>query len=114
MVGRQRAHRRTQYAEYMASGRWHARRRRWIEQEQERSGAEVCCAVCGGEFEDLHHLTYDRLGGERHEDMVALCRVHHDQVHRAYDQGRWRGIGYEAVMRRLLRLACEEYERRGA
>ena len=115
MVGRQRARRRGQYAEYMASAAWHARRRRWVEDEEQRTGKPVRCVVCGSEeWDDLHHLTYDRLEHERHGDMVAMCRPHHEQVHRAYDAGRWRSLGYEAVMRRLLRLAREEHERRGA
>ena len=115
VVGRQRARRRGQYAEYMASAAGHMRRRRWVEDEEQRTGKPVCCAVCGSEeWDDLHHLTYDRMGRERHGDMVAMCRPHHEQVHRAYPAGRWRSLGYEAVMRRLLRLAREEHERRGA
>lgn len=115
VVGQQRARRRRQYSEYMASAAWHIRRRRWVEDEEQRTGAPVCCAVCGSEgWDDLHHLTYDRMGQERHGDMVALCRPHHEQLHRAYDAGRWRHLGYEAVMRRLLRLAREEHERRRA
>ena len=115
MVGQQRARRRRQYAEYMASAAWHMRRRRWVEEEEQHTGKPVCCAVCASEeWDDLHHLTYDRMGQERHGDMVALCRPHHDQVHQAYDAGRWRSIGYEAVMRRLLRLTREEHGRRRA
>ena len=72
VVGQQRARRRRQYAEYMASAAWHIRRRRWVEEEEQRTGAPVGCAVCGSEdWDDLHHLTYDRMGQERHGDMAA-------------------------------------------
>ncbi|MGO1258486.1 MAG: hypothetical protein ACTMII_06020 [Brachybacterium sp.] len=97
----------------MASAAWRIRRENWIAHQEYVTGQPVCCEVCGEEdWDDLHHLTYDRMGEERHEDLVALCRPHHEGMHRAYDAGRWRNIGYEAVMRRLLRLACEKHERR--
>ena len=112
VVGKRRARRRSQYAQYMDSAAWRIRRSNWIAHEEYVTGKPVCCAVCADEeWDDLHHLSYDRLGDERHEDLVALCRVHHDELHRAYDAGRWRHIGYEIVMRRLLRLACEKHER---
>jgi len=92
----------------MASAAWRIRRHNWIAHEEFTTGRPVRCAVCGTEdWEDLHHLTYDRLGDERHDDLVAVCRRHHDELHRAYEAGRWRGVGYEAVMRRLLKLARE-------
>lgn len=113
VVGQKRARRRSQYASYMASAAWRIRRENWIAHQEYVTGQPVSCAVCGDEdWDDLHHLTYDRMGEELHEDLVALCRPHHEGMHRAYDAGRWRNIGYEAVMRRLLRLACEKHERR--
>jgi 5-methylcytosine-specific restriction endonuclease McrA len=111
VVGKSRVRHRGRYAAYMESGKWHRRRRDWEAHEEFVTGAPVRCAVCGtADWSDLHHLTYDRLGDERHEDLVALCRECHEELHRAYDAGRWRGMSYESVMRRLLRLA---QERRG-
>lgn len=113
VVSQKRARRRSQYSEYMASAAWRVRRQEWIAREEAVSGGPVVCAVCGTEeWDDLHHLTYDRMGHELHADMVALCRRDHDYMHRAYDAGRWRHIGYEAVMRRLLKLAREDEGRR--
>lgn len=72
------------------------------------TGRPVRCAVCGSqEWDDLHHLSYAHLGQERHEDMVALCRPHHDEIHQAYEAGRWRGVSYDVVMGRLLKTAKE-------
>jgi hypothetical protein len=31
--------------------------------------------------DDVHHLTYERLGGERAEDLIHLCRRHHLMMH---------------------------------
>jgi hypothetical protein len=40
------------------------------------------CYVCGTRRFVLHHRTYERFGGdERDDDLVALCRTHHDDVH---------------------------------
>lgn len=91
----------------MQSPLWWERRARWIEEEQNRSGA-VRCAVCQGAWSDLHHMSYERMGRERHSDLVALCRTDHDWVHGAYDAGRWRGMDYEVVMRRLLGVARQQ------
>lgn len=103
VVGRQRAAHRARYARYMASGRWFARRDRWVAEETDTAGA-VVCAVCGDPWDDLHHMTYARMGSERHDDLVPLCREHHDALHRAYEAGKWRGMQYEGVMRRLLEM----------
>lgn len=92
----------------MQSPLWWERRARWIEEEQNRSGGRVRCAVCQGPWADLHHMSYERMGRERHSDLVALCRTDHDWVHAAYDAGRWRGMDYETVMRRLLAVARQK------
>jgi hypothetical protein len=30
---------------------------------------------------DAHHLTYERYGHERPEDLMIVCRDHHKQIH---------------------------------
>jgi hypothetical protein len=52
---------------------------------------ELSCSYCdeswygeGGESElDVHHLTYKNLGNERYQDLVLLCRKHHEQWHQS-------------------------------
>jgi 5-methylcytosine-specific restriction endonuclease McrA len=40
------------------------------------------CRICGtGGALDVHHLTYARLGAERLEDLMTLCRACHDAEH---------------------------------
>ena len=34
---------------------------------------------------DLHHLDYADLGHETYDDLIPLCRPHHDRVHAAWD-----------------------------
>jgi hypothetical protein len=110
VVGRSRAAHRRRYAAYMASPQWRGLRCDWVKREEQRTGQPVRCAVCGSEeWDDLHHMTYSRMGNEQHGDLVALCRAHHDELHAAYDAGRWRGMDYGTVMRRLLRLLQEQH-----
>ena len=72
------------YRRYMRSRRW-----RYVKQIR---GSSVCglpqVCYCGeGDKLDVHHLTYDRLGHEYLEDLVFLCREHHDAVHRYWTRG---------------------------
>jgi len=30
----------------------------------------------------IHHHTYDRLGNEQLEDLIAVCRTHHSAIHK--------------------------------
>jgi len=92
-MSRARFEHRARYRAYMASPAWWDRRRAWYLEELGRSG-RVECAVCACEWtlvDDLHHVTYERLGEESHEDLMALCREHHELLHVAWDASRaWR------------------------
>lgn len=55
------------------------------------------CVVCGAPEVDLHHLDYDHLGRERLEDLLAMCDVHHEALHAAWDANpHWRRLGRRA------------------
>lgn len=72
-----------EYTSYMASARW-AQKRAW---KLEAVGHR--CEKCGQSkysgVLDVHHLTYDRLGHERLEDLQVLCK----QCHEGADIDRW-------------------------
>lgn len=69
--------------DYLSSAHWRGFRKKY------RSQRSWCCAITGCDAKklDLHHLTYKRLGRERLEDCIPLCRVHHDQTHQFVDLG---------------------------
>ena len=69
------------YGTYMDSPTWFARRKRWIAQWSEATGSPPCCLACSGEWTDLHHRTYDRLGREQWRDLIPLCRACHEELH---------------------------------
>jgi len=64
------------YADYLASDHWKdVRRRFWSSKLGQR------CAGCKGKPTQIHHRTYARLGDERLNDLVAVCRPCHVYIH---------------------------------
>ena len=65
------------YDKFMKSVEW------WIIRDAKLSIAGYRCEECGAEGPlDVHHLTYDRFGGdERMTDLQVLCRPCHNQAH---------------------------------
>jgi len=63
------------YEEYLRSLRWRLKR----EERLKLDG--YACQECGTTSEqyqlDVHHLTYERLGNERMEDLQTLCVLCH-------------------------------------
>jgi hypothetical protein len=59
----------------------------WQETKEryEASGRPQKCMVCHDPHYELHHRTYKRLGRELLQDLIPLCRDHHDQVHRQHE-----------------------------
>jgi hypothetical protein len=90
--------RRACYAAYIASEDWYTRRRLWYAEHVRITGSQPSCSVCGQPWRladgDLHHASYDRLGHERHHDLIAMCRAHHQALHDLWDAApSWRRLG---------------------
>ena len=64
------------YKSYIISQAWYEKKT-----EYRNSKLPQNCLVCQEPKVDLHHRTYKRLGGEWLNDLVPLCRQHHDGVH---------------------------------
>jgi hypothetical protein len=64
------------YDEYLQSDEWKAKRKQKLE------AVNYQCEKCGtAKNIEVHHLNYDRLGFEKLEDLVVLCKTHHTTVH---------------------------------
>ena len=83
---------------YLRSAAWFRRRDRWFAKVEDR-GLVAVCQVCGAPGSlDLHHVSYDGVrrddetgtwrAGEKHEDLMPLCREHHQAVHDEFDRRR--------------------------
>jgi hypothetical protein len=65
------------YELYLTTDAWQMRRRYLIAQAGNR------CRLCNdtGTLQ-LHHRTYGRVGHERPEDLIVLCKPCHEHFHR--------------------------------
>lgn len=65
------------YTEYLNSTWWRYIRRGVIFRDRGR------CRRCGSREQlDVHHLDYSRLGREKFDDLITLCRACHQAEHR--------------------------------
>lgn len=70
-----------EYHKYLQSDQWHATRRLAFAKH-----GTVC--FCGKIAIDMHHLTYERVGNERLDDLLPLCRTCHDSYHFIEDRAK--------------------------
>ena len=82
----------------MASQAWLNFRAHWRNTFVAVFGVDPTCAACGGPWTlrngDLHHRNYDRLGHERFDDLIPLCRGCHQQLHPILESTpAWRRMG---------------------
>lgn len=68
------------YKAHMRSPEWRAFRREIV---TARGGKCEICQAWGRL--DVHHLTYERLGCERPEDVLVVCRECHEALHGRFD-----------------------------
>ncbi len=65
-----------EYDAYISSAEWKATRTRILEQRGYR------CETCGATKKlEVHHLTYERFGHERDDDLRVLCSPCHHRTH---------------------------------
>lgn len=62
----------SEYRRYLASREWA------LLKEAVRRRSDGRCERCRhGEYEETHHVTYERIGNERLEDLMAVCSLCH-------------------------------------
>lgn len=66
------------YPEYLQTNHWRAVRYRAMRR------ARWQCQCCPKDAVDADHMTYERRGFERTEDVMALCRECHETKHRNF------------------------------
>jgi 5-methylcytosine-specific restriction endonuclease McrA len=74
-------------SKYLWSPHWRAFRKLALDEQRQRLGLNIC-DYCENTSElQVHHLTYERLGSERLEDVSIVCKDCHDQFHGRNDKG---------------------------
>ncbi len=63
------------YEEYLRSPEWRRKRARRL--KLDRNACQKCGATSKEYRLEVHHLTYERLGDERMEDLQTLCVLCH-------------------------------------
>jgi hypothetical protein len=93
------------YEAYMKSQAWSDFRCRWF---SDRSLPNNCVACGGSSYLELHHVTYKRLGEERLNDVVPLCRRCHIEFHERYTSHQCRGLmEFRSQLSIAFRLSSE-------
>jgi hypothetical protein len=78
-----------QYDQYLAMPHWQLLRNRRLEEQRDKHGFNFCerCQKKAPEQVTretalhVHHLTYERLGEELHQDLQIICRKCHEPEH---------------------------------
>lgn len=63
------------YQSYLLSEQWKTRRSAVMARDNH------ICQYCGDEATEVHHLTYENIGNEPLEDLIAICRLCHAEEH---------------------------------
>jgi 5-methylcytosine-specific restriction endonuclease McrA len=66
------------YRKYLKSAHWKRKKAEFKASERWTGKCERCEST---KRLQIHHLTYERLGAERLEDLIALCRECHKKAH---------------------------------
>ena len=65
------------YSDYLKSAHWHKVKTKFLSSQIKQ------CAICKEKSRlVVHHKSYETLGCEREEDLVILCRNHHEELHK--------------------------------
>ncbi len=88
----------TQYPVYIKSHWWRKRKNAYYKIHGRK------CSVCNkARYVDLHHKVYGNYGNENDNDLVPLCRKHHEGFHTRYGvKGNMRNETDEYVMAALF------------
>jgi hypothetical protein len=64
-----------EYQVYLASSEWRQRRHEAIQRARGK------CELCSQRATEVHHRSYQRIGAELPQDLLAVCRACHDLIH---------------------------------
>ena len=79
------------YSDYLKSTHWHKIKTEFLSSRIKQ------CAICKEKRRlVVHHKSYETLGCERDEDLVILCRGHHEELHKLAKK-----VGFENALAML-------------
>jgi len=93
------------YTRHLSSPEWAAIR----QQALARAGNKCQICSCKDEYLEVHHNSYDNLGHEPPEDVIAVCKTCHDVVTNELRRRRYSKRSIEAVPYRTGELLLPYY-----
>jgi hypothetical protein len=85
------------YDEYIKSKHWRQKK------EEYKKHFKYQCTMCEEKKElHLHHITYERIGNERLDDLVYLCKTCHGKIHEALKPNETLSLGFLKNKRKKL------------
>lgn len=84
-LDRERFERRADYEAYIASPEWQSKRSAVLSRDGSRCQAQMF--GCTRYATDVHHLSYEHFRNEPLFDLIAVCRMCHNQLHPWHDAG---------------------------
>lgn len=91
------------HSAYISSPEWKAKKREFWSSDRPN-----LCYVCGTSHNlELHHLTYERFGQELLEDLVPLCRTHHQEVTDLWEAEKAKGMAHLRKSNATIRSVTE-------
>ena len=98
---------RSEYEGYLRSEHWQDVRRRYWNSKLH----DGCCYVCGSDKNlNLHHKSYKRLGNEKLNDLIYLCKPCHTRAHLMLQMSKSQNTNLWNIARKLRK----QYERHRA
>lgn len=91
------------YEQYMRSDRWRSKKREFRKWWETNKGPYRCWHrwCFRKDALDVHHVDYDSFGDEEYDDLVPLCRKHHNRVTQAWKRERTRTFGPRRTLRQV-------------
>ena len=68
------------YNDYLSSLYWLEKREAVLKRDNNK------CCICGGLANQVHHLTYQRVGNELLDDLISICAQCHTNLHQEQDK----------------------------
>jgi hypothetical protein len=98
-----------EYLEYLRSAQWRRFRARML---RITGGKCEFCGVQAKSGMNVHHVTYERLGCEREDDVLVLCPPCHDEEHRLQDEERLFDARFKGWLRKRYPDGMSFYDER--
>ena len=63
-----------EYEQYLNSNQWQINRQKILWRDKSK------CRICGSsDLLQVHHLSYKKIGNEKKENLITLCKAHHEE-----------------------------------